>query len=110
MSAEIEPLAHPVIDGAPLAPGEQVVVTTRDGDLTTTYRGPLGGRVARVGATGEHTRLVGFSQILRRVTPLPAPKIEAAVPVHRLRAVIDDFRPLATTDELRAILARLEGL
>lgn len=103
---------HPVIDGTPLTPGEGVFVispTDPGRVVVEIYRGATGPRLARVGPA-DKPRVVGFSAITGRVIPVPSPGIPTAVSAARLRAIVDDFRPLATTDALREILARLEAL
>ena len=105
-------LRHPVIDGTVLSPGEAVYVVDPSNprySVPEVYRGTSGPRLALVGAS-DKPRVVGFSAITGRVISLPTPGIPTAVSASRLRAIVNDFRPLATTDALQEILARLEAL
>ena len=106
---------HPVIDGTPLEPGEAVLIYRPGSAVWATtsavYRGTSGLRLALIGSSQtDKPRVMGFSVIAGRVNPLTSPGIPTAVSAARLRAIVDDFRPLASTTALREILARLEAL
>jgi hypothetical protein len=107
-------IPHPVIDGTTLEPGEAILVYRPGSTETTTpavYRGTSGPRLALIGnSQTDKPRVMGFSVIAGRVTPLASPGVPIAVSATRLRAIVDDFRPLASTRALREILARLEAL